>query len=86
MTVDPYGPMLVEGPVEVVLDDGTTVRSDRFVVAVCACRRSRTYPWCDTSHRRRSRPAPEAPHRTVTAPCGGTRRTNGDPEQHGGAE
>lgn len=47
------GPMLVEGPVELVLDDGTTVRSDRFVVAVCACRRSRSYPFCDTSHRDR---------------------------------
>lgn len=68
MTVDACGPMLVEGPVEVVLDDGTTVRSDRFVVAVCACRRSRTYPWCDTSHRRRSRPArePAAPPGTTS--------------------
>lgn len=47
--------MLLDGPVEVTLDDGTTARSDRFVVAVCLCRRSRTYPWCDTSHRRRSR-------------------------------
>ncbi|MET4921849.1 CDGSH iron-sulfur domain-containing protein [Streptomyces sp. PSRA5] len=48
------GPFLVEGPVEVTLDDGSTVRSDRFTVALCACRRSRTYPWCDTSHRRRA--------------------------------
>ncbi|QIP88893.1 CDGSH iron-sulfur domain-containing protein [Streptomyces sp. Tu 2975] len=55
MTVTREGPMLVEGPVEVVLDDGTTVRSDRFAVALCTCRRSRTYPWCDTSHRRRGR-------------------------------
>jgi len=47
--------MLVEGPVELELPDGTTVRSDRFVVAVCACRRSRRYPFCDTSHRRRAR-------------------------------
>ncbi|WP_405393006.1 CDGSH iron-sulfur domain-containing protein [Streptomyces sp. NBC_01102] len=28
--------------------------SNRFVVAVCTCRRSRMYPWCDTSHRRRT--------------------------------
>ncbi|QHY99488.1 Iron-binding zinc finger CDGSH type [Streptomyces sp. S4.7] len=47
------GPLLIEGPVEVTLDNGSTVRSDRFTVALCACRRSRTYPWCDTSHRRR---------------------------------
>ncbi|GAA4064620.1 hypothetical protein GCM10022248_36070 [Nonomuraea soli] len=50
------GPMLVEGPVEVVLDDGSTARSDRFLVALCTCRRSRAYPFCDTSHRRRERP------------------------------
>ncbi|MER6096521.1 CDGSH iron-sulfur domain-containing protein [Streptomyces sp. NPDC001728] len=57
VSVDPRGPVLVEGPVEIVLDDGTVVRSDRFSVAVCTCRRSRTYPWCDTSHRRRGRTA-----------------------------
>ncbi|MEU0085977.1 CDGSH iron-sulfur domain-containing protein [Streptomyces sp. NPDC006274] len=55
VTVTREGPMLVEGPVEVVLEDGSTVRSDRFTVALCTCRRSRTYPWCDTSHRRRGR-------------------------------
>ncbi|WP_435866220.1 CDGSH iron-sulfur domain-containing protein [Streptomyces xinghaiensis] len=49
------GPMLVEGPVEVVLEDGSTERSDRFTVALCTCRRSRRFPWCDTSHRRRVR-------------------------------
>jgi CDGSH-type Zn-finger protein len=53
--LDPSGPVLVEGPVEVRLPDGTVARSDRFMVAVCACRRSMSYPWCDTSHRRRSR-------------------------------
>lgn len=52
VTLTADGPILIEGPVEVVLDDGRTVRSDRFVVAVCACRRSERYPWCDTSHRR----------------------------------
>jgi CDGSH-type Zn-finger protein len=53
--VVPSGPVLVEGPVEIVLPDGSTVESDRFLVAVCACRRSRRYPLCDTSHRRTSR-------------------------------
>jgi CDGSH-type Zn-finger protein len=47
------GPVMVEGPVEVVLDDGSVVSSDRFMVALCTCRRSGTFPWCDTSHRRR---------------------------------
>ncbi|WP_405753447.1 CDGSH iron-sulfur domain-containing protein [Streptomyces sp. NBC_00012] len=34
--------------------DGTTAASDRSVVAVCTCRRSRTSPWCGASHRRRA--------------------------------
>ncbi|WP_143230493.1 CDGSH iron-sulfur domain-containing protein [Actinosynnema sp. ALI-1.44] len=49
------GPVLVDGPVELVTEDGTVVRSDRVVVAVCACRRSKRFPLCDTSHRRRVR-------------------------------
>lgn len=47
------GPMLIEGPVDMVLDDGSHVCSDRFLVAVCMCKRSKIYPLCDTSHRRR---------------------------------
>jgi CDGSH-type Zn-finger protein len=61
VTVDRNGPVLIEGPVEVVADDGTVTASDRFVVAICTCRRSRTYPWCDTSHRAHKRP-PAAEH------------------------
>ncbi|MEU6994142.1 CDGSH iron-sulfur domain-containing protein [Streptomyces sp. NPDC046465] len=61
VTVDPEGPLLVEGPVEVVADDGTVSVSRRFTVAVCTCRRSRTYPWCDTSHRRRVKRREEEP-------------------------
>ena len=51
------GPMLVEGPVEIVLADGSVHVSERPTVALCTCRRSRSFPFCDTSHRRRSRPA-----------------------------
>ncbi|WP_374204342.1 CDGSH iron-sulfur domain-containing protein [Streptomyces sp. HPF1205] len=58
--VDRDGPVLVEGPVEVVAEDGTVTAADRFVVAICTCRRSATYPWCDTSHRRRG-PRPGTP-------------------------
>jgi CDGSH-type Zn-finger protein len=57
VVVEPNGPVLVDGPVEVVLPDGRTARSDRFVVALCACRRSKRYPFCDTSHRKRVRDA-----------------------------
>ncbi|GHD88362.1 CDGSH iron-sulfur domain-containing protein [Streptomyces naganishii] len=53
VTMQRQGPILVDGPVEVELEDGTTVSSDRFRVALCTCRRSRRYPWCDTSHRKR---------------------------------
>ncbi|MEU9919903.1 CDGSH iron-sulfur domain-containing protein [Streptomyces griseoluteus] len=55
VTITPEGPLLLPGPVEVTLPDGTVVTSRRFTVALCTCRRSRIYPWCDTSHRRRTK-------------------------------
>ncbi len=55
MTFTPDGPVLVEGPVDLVTADGTEIHADRFLVAICLCKRSRTYPLCDTSHRRRRR-------------------------------
>ncbi|REF00182.1 CDGSH iron-sulfur domain-containing protein [Thermomonospora umbrina] len=51
--MEPGGPVLVEGPVEIDLPDGGTLECDRFMVALCTCRRSRRFPLCDTSHRRR---------------------------------
>ncbi|MET9295649.1 CDGSH iron-sulfur domain-containing protein [Streptomyces sp. NPDC003077] len=60
VTRDPGGPLLIEGPVEVTLEDGGTARSDRPTVALCMCRRSKIYPWCDTSHRGRPRRRREA--------------------------
>ena len=60
--VVPNGPVLVEGPVRIELPDGSVVESDRFMVAICACRRSKTYPFCDTSHRlRRGEPSGQRP-------------------------
>ncbi|GAA1467628.1 CDGSH iron-sulfur domain-containing protein [Nocardiopsis exhalans] len=49
------GPILVYGPVDVEMPDGTRRLSDRAVTALCACGRSRHRPFCDTSHRRRVR-------------------------------
>ncbi|WP_293320089.1 CDGSH iron-sulfur domain-containing protein [Mycobacterium sp.] len=46
------GPVLVSGPVRIELPGGDVVQSDRFMVAICTCRRSENYPLCDTSHRR----------------------------------
>jgi CDGSH-type Zn-finger protein len=51
----PNGPVMVEGPVRIEAPDGSVVESDRFMVAICTCRRSKNYPLCDTSHRRRNR-------------------------------
>ncbi|MCX5060563.1 MULTISPECIES: CDGSH iron-sulfur domain-containing protein [unclassified Streptomyces] len=62
------GPLLIEGPVEVVGENGEVTVSDRFTVAVCTCRRSRLFPWCDTSHRHRTPPrAPETASEATTA-------------------
>jgi hypothetical protein len=49
------GPLLVRGPVVVELPDGSRVRSDRPVSALCLCKRTRRPPFCDTSHRRKVR-------------------------------
>lgn len=49
------GPLMIQGPLRIELPDGTVVDSDRFMVAICTCRRSMIYPLCDTSHRRKIR-------------------------------
>ncbi|MGV0625428.1 CDGSH iron-sulfur domain-containing protein [Mycolicibacter minnesotensis] len=49
------GPVLVAGPVRIETPDGA-IESERFMVAVCACGKSRNYPLCDASHRRRASP------------------------------
>ncbi|OFJ54121.1 CDGSH iron-sulfur domain-containing protein [Mycolicibacterium grossiae] len=54
------GPLMVQGPVRIETPDGDVVESDRFMVAICTCRRSKIYPLCDTSHRKRQRPAKPA--------------------------
>lgn len=55
VTMGTEGPVLIEGPVEIELPDGQMASSERVVVALCTCRRSRVYPWCDASHRDRTR-------------------------------
>ncbi|MGV0835688.1 CDGSH iron-sulfur domain-containing protein [Mycolicibacterium thermoresistibile] len=63
--VVPNGPVMVEGPVCIELPDGAVVESDRFMVAICTCRRSKNYPLCDTSHRRRQKPSSEGSDRSA---------------------
>ena len=36
------GPVMVEGPARIELPDGSVVESDRFMVAICTCRRSKS--------------------------------------------
>lgn len=55
ITFTAEGPALVEGPLEMVTPGGDHVLADRFLVALCTCKRSGSYPLCDTSHRRRAR-------------------------------
>ncbi|WP_017237565.1 CDGSH iron-sulfur domain-containing protein [Streptomyces sp. SS] len=54
------GPLLVEGPAEIVMPDGSVLHCERPVIALCTCRRTLRAPFCDTSHRprlrRRARP------------------------------
>ncbi|MFD8779092.1 CDGSH iron-sulfur domain-containing protein [Streptomyces sp. NPDC059916] len=63
-------PFLREGPAGVVDETGAMHVSRRLWAAVCTCRRSRTFPWCNTSHRARRRTAAEPPAtlRTSSAP------------------
>ncbi|MCT7661727.1 CDGSH iron-sulfur domain-containing protein [Mycobacterium deserti] len=63
--VVPSGPVMVEGPVRIEMPDGSVVESDRFMVAICACRRSKNYPLCDTSHRCRKRSEPSSAKRSA---------------------
>jgi hypothetical protein len=60
------GPVPVEGAVAIVGDDGVEVVSERCLVAVRTCRRSRSLPWCDISHRAKSRPCPAPDHGRAT--------------------
>ena len=69
MVLTEEGPVLVPGPVDLVLPDGTRVRSARPVTAVCLCRRSRRYPLCDTSHRRRVRTGGGSHDQVDERPC-----------------
>jgi CDGSH-type Zn-finger protein len=66
--VVPNGPVLVPGPVRIELPGGDVVESDRFMVAICTCRRSREYPMCDTSHRRCRIPNPTDSEATSDPP------------------
>jgi CDGSH-type Zn-finger protein len=41
----------VRGPVELVDQDGETIRVDRETIALCRCGKSRLRPFCDGTHK-----------------------------------
>ena len=53
VTITPYrdGPLLVRGPVRLQDMHGREIDSERAVVALCRCGKSRNRPFCDGSHK-----------------------------------
>lgn len=49
--VCPGGPLLVRGAQVIVDDEGVEHPTSRPVVAVCACGKSSSKPWCDSTHK-----------------------------------
>jgi hypothetical protein len=49
--VVPGGPVLVRGADAVRGPDGAVHRTERPVVAVCACGLTQRAPWCDGTHK-----------------------------------
>lgn len=45
----PKGPLLVKGPVKVIMPDGKEVIMESC--AICRCGKSKNQPFCDGSHR-----------------------------------
>jgi len=44
------GPLLVRGPIQLRDQDGREIETDREVIALCRCGRSRERPFCDGTH------------------------------------
>ena len=53
VVVTPYrdGPLLVRGPIRMQDQDGEEIVTDREIVALCRCGKSRTRPLCDGTHK-----------------------------------
>lgn len=73
----PEGPVLVDGPADIVMPDGSVVRCERPVMALCTCRRSLRAPFCDTSHRTRLRRDRATKPRTQGGPTTEARTPDG---------
>lgn len=55
ITVCPDGPLLVRGAVEIRDITGDLVPKRRATIALCRCGRSTIAPFCDGSHKTRTR-------------------------------
>lgn len=51
--VTPYrnGPYLIRGPFTMLDQDGNEIESNRPIVALCRCGKSRNRPFCDGTHK-----------------------------------
>ncbi|WP_432482490.1 CDGSH iron-sulfur domain-containing protein [Kineococcus esterisolvens] len=58
VTVCPSGPLLLRGPATLLDGDGQRLDPGRRTVALCRCGRSAEAPFCDGSHKRRTRRPP----------------------------
>ncbi|WP_369142555.1 CDGSH iron-sulfur domain-containing protein [Streptomyces sp. R44] len=77
----PEGPLLVEGPADIVMPDGSVIRCERPVMALCTCRRSLRAPFCDTSHRPRLRHRTGPTKTRAKAPVAGDEAPSGPAEE-----
>lgn len=55
ITVCPAGPLLLRGPALLLDGDGRPIDPGRRTVALCRCGRSARAPFCDGTHKRRTR-------------------------------
>jgi CDGSH-type Zn-finger protein len=51
--ITPYrdGPLLVRGPFDLIDAGGAAIDSQRSIVALCRCGKSRMRPFCDGTHK-----------------------------------
>jgi CDGSH iron-sulfur domain-containing protein 3 len=52
ITLRPNGPLLVEGPVDLIDANGNPIeRPDKPAIALCRCGQSAKKPFCDGTHK-----------------------------------
>jgi CDGSH-type Zn-finger protein len=68
--ITPYrdGPLLVRGPIRLRDQDGGEIVTDREVVALCRCGKSRARPFCDGTHKVVHFRAPSGSEQRALAP------------------